>query len=150
VAGEGILESSRKIIERRVMSNRSHSPLCVLVLQNDLSPDLALAASLRRHGYSIAGPFHEIAPAAEWMRTNTPAAAILDVALWDDVSFDLAHELRRRNVPFLFYSAWDDPDQIPIELRDIPFLEKPDHFVLVPRLISKFLNGGKAVPPDND
>lgn len=109
----------------------------VLLVQNDLWPDGMLSASLEEGGIRVAGPFNKVCEASEWLRSNTPLAAVLDVALWDGASFDLAHELRRRNVPFLFFTCWTDTEQIPCELREMTFLKKPTQTALVTRLVSQ-------------
>jgi hypothetical protein len=116
----------------------------VLVLQRELLPDLPLVASLARAGLDVIGPFNRVSQARTWIESNRPAAAVLDIALWDGTSFDLAGEFQRREVPFLFYTSWDDPEAIPLELREMPFLEKPIHFALVARLLSKMVAGGQV------
>jgi hypothetical protein len=116
----------------------------VLVLQRDLLPNLPLVASIARAGLNVVGPFNRVSQALDWIETNRPDAAVLDIALWDGASFDLADELHRGKVPFLFYTSWDDLAAIPLELREMPFLEKPIHFVLVAKLLSKMLTDGQV------
>jgi hypothetical protein len=116
----------------------------VLVLQRELLPNLPLLASIARAGFDVVGPFNQVSQARTWIESNRPAAAVLDIALWDDTSFDLAGDLQRRTVPFLFYTSWDDLELIPLALREMPFLEKPIHFALVARLLSKMITGGQV------
>jgi two-component SAPR family response regulator len=117
----------------------------VLVLQRELLPNLPLVASIARAGFDIVGPFNRVSQALDWIENDHPDAAVLDIALWDGVSFDLAGELQRRKVPFLFYTSWDSLEVIPLELRDMPFLEKPIHLVLVAKLLSKMITGGQVL-----
>jgi DNA-binding response OmpR family regulator len=107
-----------------------------------------LSASLANAGFKVAGPFNEGSQASEWLRVHTPVAAVLDVALWDGAAFDLAHELCRRDVPFLFYTGWTDREQIPLELREVIYLKKPIPAARVTRLVVKLASGqqGDAAP----
>jgi two-component SAPR family response regulator len=117
----------------------------ILVLQRELIPDLSLAASITNAGYDLVGPFNTVSRAFRWIESNRPDAAILDIDLRDGTSFDLAVEILRRKIPLLFYTSWDDTERIPTELRDLPFLEKPVHLVLVARLLSKLLKDGQVL-----
>ena len=94
-----------------------------------------------RHGFDIGGPFNKLAHAFTWLEIEIPDAAILDIALLDGVSFDLALELRRKNIPVIFYSSWREIFPVPDELKGVPFLEKPVHSVLVPMLLSSVIVG---------
>ncbi|WP_048709671.1 response regulator [Microvirga massiliensis] len=115
------------------------------MLQRELLPNLPLVASLARLGLDVAGPFNRVSQARTWIESNRPDAAVLDIALWDGTSFDLADELQRREVPFLFYTSWDDLAAIPLELREMPFLEKPVHLALVAKLLSKMIADGQVI-----
>jgi hypothetical protein len=117
----------------------------ILVLQRELLPNLPVVASIARAGFDIVGPFNRVSQALDWIENDHPDAAVLDIALWDGVSFDLAGELQRRKVPLLFYTSWDSLEVIPLELRDMPFLEKPIHLVLVAKLLSKMITGGQVL-----
>ena len=118
----------------------------VLVLQRDLLPNLPLVASIARAGFNVVGPFNRVSQALDWIESNRPDAAVLDITLWDGASFDLvADELQRRKVPFLFYTSWDDLEAIPLGLREMPFLEKPIHLVLVAKLLSKMITDGQIL-----
>jgi two-component SAPR family response regulator len=117
----------------------------VLVLQRELLPNLSLMTSIARVGFDVVGPFNKVSQVRNWMENDQPEAAVLDIALWDGISFDLASELLRRKIPFLFYTSWNDTELIPIELREMPFLEKPIHLVLVARLLSKMIRRGQVL-----
>ncbi|WP_048709338.1 hypothetical protein [Microvirga massiliensis] len=116
----------------------------VLVLQRDLIPNLALLTSLTRAGLEIIGPFTKVSQARTWIASNRPDAAVLDVALWDGLAFDLAGVLIRRGIPLLFYTSWTDTSLIPGELRAMPFLEKPVHLVLVTKLLTRMIADGQV------
>jgi DNA-binding response OmpR family regulator len=110
---------------------------CVLVVQ--CSPALDLMADPTQATYEVAGPFISLSRARDWLDADTPDAAILDITVRDGECFELARELRRRGVPFLFYTTWDHIEQIPIEFREDPFLQKPDHSMLIPKLLARMV-----------
>ncbi|WP_048708075.1 hypothetical protein [Microvirga massiliensis] len=116
----------------------------ILVLQRDLIPNLALMTSLTRAGLEVIGPFFKVSQARTWIESNRPDAAVLDVALWDGRAFDLAGVLTRRGIPILFYTSWTDTSLIPLELREMPFLEKPGHLVLVAKLLTRMIADGQV------
>jgi hypothetical protein len=114
----------------------------VLVLQTELLPNLPLVASIARAGFEVVSPLNRISQALTRLEDDPPDAAILDIALRDGISFNLARELLRRKIPFLFYTSWGDMELIPPELREMPLLEKPMHFVLVAKLLSRMIKDG--------
>jgi DNA-binding NtrC family response regulator len=117
----------------------------VLVLQRDLLPNLSLMTSLARAGLEVVGPFTRVAQAHTWIESHRPDAAVLDVALWDGLAFDLAGALLRRGIPILFYTSWTDTSLIPGELRAMPFLEKPVHLALVATLLTRMIADGQVL-----
>jgi DNA-binding NtrC family response regulator len=116
---------------------------CVLTLQSDPSPDLA--ALVASQGYEVVGPFDSLSQARDWLDSDTPEAAILDLTLRDGGCSDLAREFRQRGVPFLFYTAWDDFEQIPVELCDDIFVERPHHLDLTPGLLARMVQEARRV-----
>ena len=117
----------------------------VLVLQRELLPNLSLMTSITRAGLDVVGPFTRVSQARTWIESHRPDAAVLDVALWDGLAFDLAGALLRRGIPILFYTSWTDTSLIPVELRTMPFLEKPVHLVLVAKLLTRMIADGQVL-----
>jgi two-component SAPR family response regulator len=52
--------------------------------------------------------------------------AFLDIEVTDGKTFEIAQILERKHVPFVFVSG-APRDQLPIELRSVPFIPKPFH-----------------------
>ena len=52
--------------------------------------------------------------------------AFLDVEVTDGKTFEIAQILERKHVPFAFVSG-SPQDQLPFELRSVPFIPKPFH-----------------------
>ena len=52
--------------------------------------------------------------------------ALLDVEVGDGNTYPLAQFMLRNDIPVIFVSA-SDPDKVPRDIRDTPFLPKPVH-----------------------
>lgn len=134
----------------QVVSSRFHTRSCVLLLQSDLLAGVALATQIKEQGYEVAGPYTRISRAQQWLDTHTPQATILDVALADGTSFELAGLLVERGIPVLFYSAFDAFEQMPVEVRELPFLEKPTHQAILLKLLPRLINRSATAPPGSE
>jgi DNA-binding NtrC family response regulator len=100
-----------------------HHPARVLIVENNALIGLDLADDLEVQGYGTAGPF-TCAAALKWIEGNTPDVAILDVGLQSGLCVQLARELRRRTVPLIVYSAYDQSLALP-EFRNVPWIPMP-------------------------
>ena len=78
---------------------------CVLVAEDEAAIGLDLSDELEQQGFNVIGPFMKGSAALAWLAKVTPDLAILDVRLEDGTCMDLARELRRRGVPFVFFSG---------------------------------------------
>lgn len=96
----------------------------VLVTEDDAMIGFDLADALDAAGYKIAGPVDSSAEALDWLKTNVPDIAVLDVILKDGSCADIARELRRRGIPFVIYSGRRQ-NQASSEFQDVRWLEKP-------------------------
>jgi DNA-binding NtrC family response regulator len=134
----------------RAANDESASQPRILVLQRELVPNLSLISSIASAGFDPVGPFNKVSRAISWLERERPDAAILDTELRDGVCLDLANELLRRQIPFLFYTSQGDRDRIPTKLGNLPFLEKPTHFVLVTRLLSKLHRDGQVLEAESE
>ena len=52
--------------------------------------------------------------------------AFLDVDVTNGKTFEIPHILERKHVPFVFVSG-SPQDELPLELRSVPFIPKPFH-----------------------
>jgi DNA-binding response OmpR family regulator len=105
---------------------------CCLVAEDESLIALALEACLDEAGFDVAGPFpanRDALGSLDGPRPGLaildPGLAILDVVLKDGPCLTLARELKSRGVPFAVYSGLPAPEELPPELRDVPWLEKP-------------------------
>jgi CheY-like chemotaxis protein len=65
-----------------------------------------------------------VAKAVDMIATTAIDFAILDVNLAGEPSYQVADELRRRGIPFVFASGYD-PGSLRADFRDITVLRKP-------------------------
>ena len=99
-------------------------PRC-LIVEDEVLIALSIEGYLEDLGYEAEGPFTAGAAALSWLETHTPQAAILDYGLADGACSELAHELRRRGIPFVIYSGYQPDADLPEAVRGMPWLEKP-------------------------
>ncbi len=86
---------------------------------------LVVEEELEGQGFSVAGPVKTGAAALAWLADNTPDLVILDIWLRDGDCLDVARELRRKRVPFVFFTG--DPGWPPLqaEFADVHCVGKP-------------------------
>jgi DNA-binding response OmpR family regulator len=105
------------------MKQATVKALRVLVVESNAVIGMDLADQLEEEGYTVAGPF-ACAVAAEWLQSNSPDLAILDLDLQAGRCVDLARTLRERAVPMLVFTAHDRRLAVP-EFRNLPWLPMP-------------------------
>jgi DNA-binding response OmpR family regulator len=104
---------------------------------------LSLEAYLDDAGFDVAGPFTANADAVRWLERSRPEFAILDVVLKDGPCLKLAKELKDRRVPFAIYSGLPKAKQLPPELEDVPWLEKPASRASLVKILSEMSAANK-------
>src|SRR5215210_306357 len=107
------------------MTKLAGSKPLVLLLEDEALIAVNLHDELQDAGYEVAGPFTTCAAALEWLRSQTPDAAILDAALKDGPCREIVLELARRGVPFLIYSGHSKACQLLAEIDHVTWIEKP-------------------------
>jgi DNA-binding response OmpR family regulator len=81
---------------------------CIMVVNQDVAASAILATALTKARYRVAGPFSECSGASNWLLSETPQGALLNILLTDNRCFDLARQLRSRGVPYVFHSGSDE------------------------------------------
>ena len=99
-------------------------PRC-LIVEDQILIGMSLEAFLEEHGFDVCGPLPSGTEALTWLEQETPEVAILDFSLNDGPATDLARELRQRDIPFIIYSGHPRGANLPPELAEVPWLEKP-------------------------
>lgn len=98
----------------------------ILIVEDEFLLADEIAEWLSSRGAYTIGPAGSVAAAGNLIRREERIdAAILDINLSGVLIFDVALDLDRRGVPFLFASAYTDDVEYPAELKDNPRLAKP-------------------------
>ncbi len=98
--------------------------LRVLVVEDEFLLAIALEEELRAAGCVVVGPTGSLEAAIAAVRTESFAAAIIDMNLNGVMAYPLADELAQRRIPFLLLTGYGRAD-LPERLRAIPRVSKP-------------------------
>jgi ActR/RegA family two-component response regulator len=96
----------------------------VLIVEDDYAMASELAADLEDAGLEPVGPFPTVDAASEATAWSRPDFAVLDINLRGQAVFSLAEELARREIRFVFYTAYEQ-HVLPEHLRNVPCIQKP-------------------------
>lgn len=98
----------------------------ILVVEDETLFAETLVGLLEDGGFSAAGPARTVAGAMDIIESAAVDAALLDVRLVHELSYQVAYALRDRGIPFIFVTACGRLD-LPLDLRSRPLVEKPFH-----------------------
>jgi CheY-like chemotaxis protein len=97
----------------------------VLVVEDEYFIAEDIARILRESGADVLGPAGDIEQAMRLVASGERIdAAVLDVNVHGRTTYAIADALRRRGVPFLFATGYDD-GHLPSEYSDVPRCRKP-------------------------
>lgn len=100
--------------------------MSVLLVEDDFIVAFDMQTLLEEAGAIVVGPASTLAEARELLSRNLPTVAVLDVNLNGEYVFPLVADLRRREIPYLFATAYADNDQLfPEDSKSAPRLNKP-------------------------
>ncbi len=97
----------------------------VLLVEDEVFVAMDIQMTLEDEGWTVAGPFPSTEEALDYLASNTPSCAILDVRLTDGDVFPVADRLREANVPFVFHSGHADGKALEREYPESAFCQKP-------------------------
>ncbi|MER8857573.1 response regulator [Mesorhizobium sp. M0757] len=83
----------------------SQSVLSVVVLEDEALIALDVEQSLCDAGYNVLAVLPSSSEALEWLQSNSPDVAVLDIELNDGNCEAVARLLHERNIPFVVHSA---------------------------------------------
>ena len=96
----------------------------VLVVEDEALLAETLCDLLQGDGCEPIGPAANVAVALSLIEESRIDAAILDIRLMDEVSFDVAYALRARGIPLMFLTV-SQRCHLPVDLSDEILIEKP-------------------------
>lgn len=97
---------------------------CILILEDDYYLATDASRALEEAGAEVAGPFPTEGAAGVALDARRPDAALIDINLGDQVSFDLAGRLLEASIPFAFVTGYD-AGIIPDRFGAVGRIEKP-------------------------
>jgi Response regulator of the LytR/AlgR family len=98
--------------------------LSVLVVEDDYFIAVELCRFLSAAGADVLGPARDLETGLAAVREGHIDCGVLDINLRGRMAFQIATELRARDIPIIFATGYD-ASMIPAELADTPRLEKP-------------------------
>ena len=104
------------------MTTDSQLP-CILLAEDEMMLAMMLEDRLNASGYNVIKAAR-LTKCLELAEFATIDLAILDINLAGEQSFPVALVLRRRGIPFVFSSGYDDQD-LPEAWRNEKILQKP-------------------------
>jgi two-component system, response regulator PdtaR len=98
----------------------------VLLVEDDFIVAFDMQTALEDQGARVLGPASSLQEARELLANDRPTIAVLDVNLNGEYVFPLVDELRSREVPFVFATAYADDERLfPQQAKAAPRLAKP-------------------------
>lgn len=97
----------------------------ILILEDEPLIAMDLEDLLVGKGYTVVGPYSTAAATLDNLDQTSPMAALLDVYLFNETSFEVARELNRRGIPFAFMTGLVVSDLLPADLAGSRVILKP-------------------------
>ncbi len=97
----------------------------VLVVEDEHLVGRETTAALQAAGCVVIGPISTIEEALNVVRTEPFDAAVLDINLNGELVWPAAQVVRARKVPFIFTTGYSGLIDVPTELKDALWIEKP-------------------------
>ena len=116
----------------------------VLIVEDSSLIAMLLEQILEEQGWDIIGPATRVPVAIDLARTERIDAALLDINLDGEMSWDVARVLRTRGIPFAFSTGYGSAAGLPDELADAVVLNKPFQIEDVEACLLGMLNGTAA------
>jgi two-component SAPR family response regulator len=114
-------------------------PLKVLIVEDEIIIALELEAIVADVAEASCIMSFSVAQAKSVLRNEHVDLALLDIDMRNDRTFDVARILLREHVPYAFVSSMPR-DEVPEELRDVPFVRKPFHPAEIERAVEALLH----------
>ena len=96
----------------------------ILIVEDEFWVGLNIQTTLSGAGFDVTGPAVNVLEAKQLLDDHHFDVAVLDINLGDETSNEIAYQLSRLKVPFIFLSGYER-DNLSPEFIDIPLIEKP-------------------------
>jgi two-component SAPR family response regulator len=99
-----------------------------LIVEDQSITALDLKQTLKDHGYSKITIFSKGRNAIDFIENEPVSLALLDIKLADNISgIDVAEKLKQKKIPFIFISAFSNPENFSRakEMNPVGIVKKP-------------------------
>jgi DNA-binding LytR/AlgR family response regulator len=110
----------------------------VLILEDEYQTATLMTEWVVAAGYHVVGPVATPDSAQALITEKGIDAALLDVRLGDERSFELARRLQAMRVPFAFVTGYSQA-LVPAAFKEVPTLTKPVHAEAVAEILQRLL-----------
>lgn len=114
----------------------------ILIVEDSFLVLIGLEAMCDNLGWQVVGPATRLGEALVLARTETFDAALLDVNLDGEMSWEIADVLSARQIPFAFTTGYDQSNILPDHLVGAPVLAKPYSIDDVERRLRSMMAAG--------
>ncbi|HZB55897.1 MAG TPA: response regulator [Reyranella sp.] len=112
----------------------------VLVVEDEALLAETLCDLMQDAGCEMVGPVSTVAAALRLIDQAPIDVAILDIRLLSEMSFPVAYALRRRGIPLLFLTSYQQRN-LPHDLSDAILVEKPFSVPLLVEIVQRLATG---------
>jgi len=119
-----------------------------MIVEDQALIGMSLEAFLEEAGFRVEGPFMSSAQALNWLESDVPDVALLDLMIQDGTSVEIARTLKTRGIPFAIYTGLPPKGDSPPELQNVPWLEKPVSRETLTAALSDLLEGCRQRAPE--
>ncbi len=121
-----------------------------LIVEDKTIIALDLKYTFKKCGYNNSVVFASGRKAIEYIENYSPSLAILDIKLADDISgIEVAKKLKQKKIPFIFLSAFSDPNNLRLakELEPFAIIKKPLLNEQIDLIMEKFIEADYETIP---
>jgi DNA-binding NtrC family response regulator len=111
----------------------------IMILEDDLLNAFLIEDTLKLAGHEIVGPAKTVPEALGLLEMGTTDAAILDLQINDEMSYEVGRKLDRMNIPWAITTA-HPPSFVGPQFSHVAFLSKPFGVAALLDLIEKLLD----------
>jgi DNA-binding response OmpR family regulator len=119
-------------------------PYRILVVEDSFLVVTLLEVIFKDLGWQSVGPATRLVDALELAKTGVFDAALLDINLNGEMSWDVARVLAERGVPFVFSTGYDIKTVLPAHLAGAAVIKKPFRIREVEDKIRQVITGRRA------
>ena len=144
VAQKHVLQKASAVLAAPVSSEQKPAnPMRILIVEDETLLAMELEELLQGAGYSVIGPFADLAQATRAAHDEAIDIAVLDINLNGEMVYPLADDLSARGIPFVFTTGYN-ASNLPERFRGAPRVAKPYDLGALTRELERSANAAPA------